>query len=165
MNDTYVEILVKRASKYDKSKFKKLATVLITILFCTAVMSGSLFVYILAVLVVVAYYFVIQLFDIEFEYYYLDGELDISKIYNHSRRKTVMTLNESMIKIIAPQGAEILEEYDSLKTVDYSANDPKNLPMVMICEYKKELRRVLLQVDSGLLKELKRNMPNKVKIY
>ena len=164
MNDTYVEVLVKRKSKSDKNKLTKLALLLIILSFCIAMISTSTLVYIFTVLIAFTYYTLVQRLDIEFEYYYMNGELDISKIYSKSRRKTIISASDSMIKIIVPQGEEVTLGYESLKTIDCSANDPMRTPLVMICEQKKDLKKILLQPNDHLLKELKRNMPDKVKI-
>ena len=48
---------------------------------------------------VLGYYFLVQNYCVEFEYFYMDGEFTISKIINGSRRKKILELNDGVIKL------------------------------------------------------------------
>ena len=164
MSDYYVEVLVKRNVEKEKKNRKIIMFFIFAIFIMVGIMTSISVVYYLLILAGLIYYFLIVKYCIEFEYFYMDGEFSVSKIINKSRRKKVMTLNDGMIKLIAPSGAAVLQEFCNLKKLDCTANEPLNLPYVMVCEHKGELKAVNIQMTDELYKELKRNMPYKVKL-
>ena len=105
---------------------------------------------------VLGYYFLVQKYYVEFEYFYMDGELTITKILNKSKRKKILELNDGQIKLIAPVGSTDLQNFHSLRKIDCSANEPLDFPYVMVCEHKGELKAVNIQMTDELYKELKK---------
>lgn len=162
MVDYYVEILVKRNVEKEKTKRKIIMYVVITMTAVLGTVTMAPILHGLFVLSLLGYYFLIRNFCVEFEYFYMDGELTISKIVNKSRRKKILELNDGLIKLIAPVGSDKLQGFHNLKKIDCAANEPLNIPYVMVCEHEGELRAVNIQMTDELYKELKRNMPYKV---
>ena len=113
MNDIYVEQLVKRKSDYKNAFYKGLLVFLVA----AFVLMGFFF-YRIFLLVAfgmgVAVYYLMQLFDIEFEYLYVNGELDFDKIYAKSRRKRILTVTMAHLEMMAEKGSHHL---DSLRTM------------------------------------------------
>lgn len=165
MNDYYVEFFIKRDVENEKKKRKIIMLVTMAILFGLGIAIKSQFLLCLFVLSILGYYFLVQKYFVEFEYFYMDGELTISKIYNKAKRKKVLVLKDRMIKLIAPMGSAELNGCRDSKKIDFTANDPLMLPYVIICEHNGETKYVNIQMNDELYKELKRNNPNKVKKY
>ena len=161
MSDNYVEVLVKR--NIEKKNRKMIMFVIFAILIAAGMMTSISGFYYLLVLAVLAYYFLVIKYCIEFEYFYMDGEFSISKIYNKSRRKTILILNDGMIKIIAPVGSNELQSFRELKEKDCTAKEPLNLPYRIVYIHNGKPEAVNIQMTDELYKELKRNMPYKVK--
>lgn len=165
MNDYYVEVLVKRNVEKEKQKRKIIIIVILAILIMAGIITAKNGIYWLLVLAGLAYYFFVVKYFIEFEYFYMDGEFSISKIYNQSRRKIILTLNDGMIKIIAPVGSAELQGFRDLKEIDCTANESLDLPYKIVYIHKGEQKAVNIQMTDELYKELKKNMPYKVKRY
>lgn len=162
MMDGYIEILVKRNVDKEKSLRKKIIIALMISLIIVAFFTKfPLFCFMLLPLIL-GYYFMVWNYYVEFEYFYMDRELIISKIYNRSRRKEVLTLNDGMIKLIAPISSDKLQKFNNMKKIDCTTNESFDLPYVMICEHNGELKVVNIQMTNELYKEFKKNMPDKV---
>lgn len=162
--NNYVEILVKRNVKDEKKKRKLFAFTSMALMFVLWIATTSSVFCVGLILSLLGYYFFVQNYFVEFEYFYMDEELTISKIINKSRRKKILELNDGEIKLIAPVGSAELQEFYDLKKIDCTENEPLNLPYVIVYEHHGALKAVNIQMTKELYKELKRNMPNKVKL-
>lgn len=115
-----------------------------------------------AALLGIAWYFVRQNADVEFEYIHTNGDFDIDKVIANSSRKRVASVDLGRVDIIAPMGSPELERFEGLKRADYSAKDSENPPYGMVCMLKGERKLLLLQLDEKMLASLKKWMPSKV---
>lgn len=65
--------------------------------------------------------------DVEYEYTYFDGSLDIAKIMSKQSRKELFSTNiKEDMELIAPTGASELQYHQVAKTFDYSTRIPGN---------------------------------------
>lgn len=165
MNDYYVEVLVKRDVEKEKKKRKLVILAMMTMLFVLGLATKSLISFCLFAVCVLGYYFLVRDYCVEFEYFYMDGELTITKILNESKRKKILELNAGQIKLIAPVGSADLQNFHDLRKIDCSANEPLDIPYVMVCEHKGELKTVNIQMTDELYMELKKSISYKVKRY
>lgn len=161
----YVELLVKRAPVKGAELLKKLVGGLGILLLLMGFAFGNLLFLILAVAAGLVYYFKILRMNVEYEYFFGDGEFEITQIYNESKRKKFMTLTESMIELVAAADADEVDYYGHAKEVDCSANDPENPPYVIVCNADGAKKKVLIQMNEELLRAMKRQMPSKVRLY
>ena len=84
MSDLYTEVLVKK-QQTGKDKAIKGVLIFFTVLFAAAgIMMNPLILLLALVLGIVDYIFIPKL-SVEFEYLYVNGELDIDRIYSQSR--------------------------------------------------------------------------------
>ena len=87
MNDSYSELLVK---KKQTAKDLIIKFLLIGLIAATAVLGlmGIIFAWIATLILGVVAYFVLPNLDLEYEYVYVNGELDIDKIMSKFQEKT-----------------------------------------------------------------------------
>ena len=85
MNDSYKEILVKRQTPVGMRVLKG-ALIGLTVL---SLVAGLLMwpLLIVGAILIAVDYFVVPKFDVEYEYLYVNGELDIDAIYSRQKRK------------------------------------------------------------------------------
>lgn len=164
MHDQYIEVLVKRKPIEGIKTIKQVCLSLVIAMFLIGCMSSMVLFYVLSVVFALFYYFIILRLDVEFEYYYLNGELDISQIFNRSKRKEVVSLNESTIVLVAPVEAQEVQGLGYLRTIDCSSNDSADSIYAVIYNHQNTVKKVLINKNDDLLKYLKRKMPNKVKL-
>lgn len=165
MSDSYVEVLIKRDVKKGKKKRKTIILMTMVILLVLGMTTKSPIPFCLFALNIVGYYFLVHNYYIEFEYFYMDNELVISKIVNKSRRKKILELNGGVIKLVAPLNSAELEVFNDLEKLDCTANEFSKLPYAIVYMHKGNLKIVKIQMNDELYKELRRDMPYKVKDY
>ena len=123
MSDLYTEVLVKK-QQTGKDKAIKGVLIFFTVLFAAAgIMMNPLILLLALVLGIVDYIFIPKL-SVEFEYLYVNGELDIDRIYSQSRRKRAASYELSNMEILAPYQSHQLDSYkknQSIKRYNYSS--------------------------------------------
>ena len=132
--DIFCEYLVKRK----KSSSEKIMISVIIILGILFTLGSLLFLFpilstlisslgaVVFPLVVVIWYLVIsyiKMYSVEYEYSITDGEMDVDKIVNKSKRVRVLTMRLRNFEVIAPiLSDKYTNEFKALKTADCSAN-------------------------------------------
>ena len=160
MNDFYTEHLIKQ-----KPTAKTMAIKAALIALCV-VSALAMFVipfgYFITVIVIFVVVTIFKRFDLEFEYLYINGDLDIDKIMNMQSRKKQFSTNIKEMEIIAPSGSAELHPYQRLKTLDYSTLNPEDKVYEMVTSFKGETVRVLFNPNEKILNEMKNMAPRKV---
>lgn len=111
------------------------------------------------------WYFLVPRLSVEYEYSYVNGELDIAAIYSKKSRKHLATLELTQAECIAPLGSDALSGYgDTYKVVDYSSRNP-NADVKTYVMIKPDTReKILLHLDGTMLDDLRYRMPRKVTV-
>lgn len=164
MSDLYKELLVQRKTS-PKDTMAKAGLILLTVLVVLlALLTFNTIIFIVAIAVGVADYILFPRFDVEFEYLYMEDEIDVDKIFSKTRRKRAMSIDLSKMEIMAPLGSHRLDSFQNqkLKTMDFSSNDKEKRPYVLITSTEKERVKVLLQLDCDIVRDIKRRRPRLV---
>lgn len=169
MSDLYTEIIVKR-KKTPKDTILKALLIAATVLAVLAALFTTLglIAFIVAVALGIADFFLIPTFDVEFEYLYVNGELDIDKIMSKQKRKRVYSADIKNLELLAPTNSHALDSYNrrqDLKTLDFSSRDEQNKSYTMIIKGEKGLERVIFEPNEIILKDMKRVAPREVNLY
>ena len=127
MNEVYYEVMVAKK----KVPFMKTAQIMFAVMagfFVFAMMIGMWWGLILAVAFGFASHFLKMFGDIEFEYLYIDKELQIDRILARSNRKRMETLDLNQLEILAPVHSHELDSYRNrnYKKADYSSGEEAN---------------------------------------
>ncbi len=99
--------------------------------------------------------------NLEFEYLYYSGDLDIDKIMGKQKRKRVFSTDIKNIEIVAPTGAPELYRYKDLKTYDCSTNSG-NKTYEMVITKKDQKVKVMFEPKEEILKSMKMYEPRKI---
>lgn len=167
MADLYYEELVKR-KEGGKNKLIRFGLMGLTaVLIILAILSLNIIFILPAIVVCVADIFIFPNLSIEWEYQYVNGELDIDKIMNKQKRKRVKSFETTNAEIIAPARSHRLDYYNSntkLKTLDFTSADPDraNLVYAMIIADDNETIKVLFEPTADMLKDIRMKAPRKV---
>lgn len=160
MNEYLIEQLVKK-SKTTATTMKKVGLILGTVIAVFLMFVQPILVWIAAIMFVVDY-FMFKRLDIEFEYVYFNGDLDIDKIMGMESRKRVFSTNIKFLKVIAPMGSAELQPYQRLKVFDFSTHNPEDKVYEMITLFKGETVKVLFNPNDKILDGMKNMAPRKV---
>ena len=163
MNDAYSELLIKKETTV-KDRLIKVLVIAVIVL---AVLAGFMqpLAWLLALGAGIGAYFLFPNLDLEFEYVYVNGELDIDKIMSKMKRKKVKSLDLSKMEIMAPVKSHRLDHQNhnsNLKVYDFSSGNQSHKIYAMIITDDKDLCKVLLEPDEELLKNIEKSCPRKV---
>ena len=166
MSDLYTEVLVKK-QQTGKDKVIKGVLIFFTVLFAAAgIMMNPLILLLALVLGIVDYIFIPKL-SVEFEYLYVNGELDIDRIYSQSRRKRAASYELSNMEILAPYQSHQLDSYkknQSIKRYNYSSGieGQGHKPYAVVISKDNAMQMVIFEPDEVMLKDIRNRAPRKV---
>lgn len=160
MNDFYTEQLLKR-------KTPVMGMVLVGVCAALTILSCLLIVMLpLGILAPVAFgfitYLVYQRVNLEFEYLYVNGDLDIDKIMARTKRKKAFSCNIRDVEIVAPAGSPELRPFANVKAKDYSSNLPDHKVYELILIEGGEKTRVLFEPNDTILEGMRVLAPRKI---
>ena len=160
MNEFLTEQLVKRRQT-TVTTMKKAGLIAVTVLSAFLALFHSLLIWVTIILAVVDA-FLFKRMNLEFEYLYFNGDLDIDKIMNMQSRKRVFSSNIKEMEVIAWSGSVELQQYQRYKILDFSTQNPDDKVYEMVTQFKGEIVRVLFNPNEKILNEMKNMAPRKV---
>ena len=164
MNETYFEILVNKKTS-PMLKIAQIATAALTVVCALAMLLGFVWGIVLAAVFALACYFVTLFSVVEYEYLYVDKELQIDRILSRSKRKHMLTLDLKQLEILAPVRSHELDRYRNGKQeiLDYSSgeDDYNKVKYMVIVGDKK----VIFEPTEDLVKTIQMFAPRKVFTY
>ena len=166
MKDLFTEVVVKKERTAGENFLKNLPVPL-AILF----MAAGLFVhpvFLLGLLVALLLHYVLSpRLDVEFEYSYVNGELDVAKIFSKQSRKQMASYNMKEMEIFAPLSSAHLDGFrgnPAVRKVDYSSGNPSHkeqvYAFVITADNQKEM--ILFEPGEKIIQDLRARMPQKV---
>ena len=163
MSDLYSEVLVKKEQTW-KDKLVKGGLIALVVIFAVAGIIIPILFFV-AIALGIAAYFIIPGTDLEFEYLFVNGELDIDKIMSKSKRKRVKSLNLSECDIMAPLNSHRMDYYNSnqkLKVLDFSSGNSEHKRFAIIVRDGADTCKVIFEPDETLAKTMRNTAPSKV---
>jgi hypothetical protein len=164
MNDGYEEILVKR-QKTSRDTLLKCCVIGVTALLLAAgiFLFNPVFLVLGMAAGLLSYYLVLPNFDLEYEYLYVGGDIDIDKIMAKRRRKKVASYSKDNLEIMAPTGSDHLSSYvKNTKVKDYTSADPSVKTWTLVYSSEKATEAVCLELTQEIAQDMRRYAPRKV---
>lgn len=168
MSDLYTEVIVKKRTTASDT-VKKVLLIAATVVCALGAVFTTLGLIALIPLValIVADYFLLPSFDVEYEYLYVNGELDVDKIMSKQKRKRVYKMDIKSLELLAPSNSHELDYYNNkkdLKVYDFSSQEEGAKTYTMIVKGEKSLEKVIFEPNDIILKDMKRVAPREVNI-
>ena len=131
MSDFYTEQLIKK-QKGTRETLMLIGMIVLLMLGIMAVLVSA-FGIIVMIAAIVADMIIFRQMNLEYEYLFVNGDFDVDKIMNKSRRKRLFSMNVNDLEILAPEGASELKTFKNVKVEDYSSGrrDAKRYGMVV----------------------------------
>ena len=120
MGDFYTEQLVKR-QKASSTTLIKAILIILTVLSVVLIFMIP-FGIIGPVIMIALDVFLFRSMDVEYEYLFVNGSLDIDKIMAKSRRKNMFSMEMTDLEMMAPSGSPELRPYQKQKKTDCETN-------------------------------------------
>lgn len=164
-NDVFKEQLVARKSNA-KDLVKKVGVVLgaIILLIVGATFVPSIAIFLALGLGWVAFV-LIRRFNLEFEYIFTNGELDIDKIYNKLKRKHALTVDvRSFVVMVQMNNPSLKSEIGNItKVLDYSAGEVTDSTYAAVYEDDGQRIQLIFDPNEEIFKAIKMYIPRKIK--
>ena len=160
MGEFYTELLVKKIPGAKEKLMKVLLVAMVLLSLPTVLM------YRFGVLIVVAVVafavFMFSRLDVEFEYLYFNGDLDVDIIYRKMKRKKIFSMNVSEMEMLAPINSIEVKHYDKLRTFDYSSGTRNGNEYVMVVSKNGQKGRIIFEPNEKIVEDLFYKAPRKV---
>ena len=130
-------------------------------------LTWNLIIIAISIAICVADIFIFPRFQTEWEYQYVNGELDVDRIMNKAKRKRMASYDISKAELIAPAASHRFDYYNNnqkLKVCDYSSCNPEREKLVyaMVIPEKEGLLKVLFEPSEHMIKDFRLKAPRKV---
>lgn len=166
MGDAYFEELIKQKGN-PLAPLLKVVLIALPVLFGIAGLILFPLFLIPAIALIAADAFLLPQFDLEFEYLYVNGEIDIDKIMSQKKRKRVASLDlrKDMELLCLATSHELDRFSQNVKVKDYSSKmeGDKIFAMIVNAEEKGK-EKILFNPTPEMVKEIRRICPQKVKL-
>ena len=160
MSDYYTEQLVKKKTSGKDIMIKSLLVAVTVMSFLIVPLMP--FLLIVPVLLIVLDYFMFRRLDLEYEYLYVNGDLDIDKIMNRAKRKRMFSMNVSEMELLAPLDAPELRLYQQAKAVDFTSGTGQAREYALILSDHGELKKVIFEPNETIIEGFYILAPRKV---
>lgn len=164
MNEAYYEIMVAR-KKSQALTMIKIVTAAMAVSSVILMFLGFAWGIVLAAVLGVFSYIAGQKNSVEYEYLYVDKELQIDRILAKSKRKTMENLDLNELVILAPMRSHELDYYrnGNYKKADYSSGEEtKEASRYMLIVKDKQ---IIFEPTEELVKTIRMFAPRKVFTY
>lgn len=168
MSDLYQEILISRETPF-VNRILKVAAYVVTAIFILGgmLLLNPLFL-IPGIAMAVCCYFFLPKLEVEYEYLYVNGELDIDAIYSQQKRKRIASYDMAELEILAPSTSHALDSYvnqQGAKIRDFTSRDPQTPSYTLV--FSKEGKRDIIKVELNdvIVGDVRRIAPRKVNAF
>lgn len=100
--------------------------------------------------------------NVEYEYTFTDGSVEIAAVYNASKRKEIFSFEMNNVAMIVPFGSKRIENERFSKKRDYSSKKKNDKIYCFVIESDKEKQLVLLEPDEKAMTHIKTFGRNKM---
>ena len=107
MSDLYLEELVKRRKTGTDQALRYVLMALTAIGVVLSLLTSNLIIIAVSIAICVADIFIFPRFQTEWEYQYVNGELDVDRIINKAKRKRMASYDISKAELIAPAASQV----------------------------------------------------------
>lgn len=166
MGDNYAEVIIKKRTDALATFFRiftiivTVAVVYATILYFQAVgpVVIALFIYL--------DYIVFKNTDVEFEYFFINGQLDVECIYGKKKRKPAKSFNFDKLEVMAPKSNQKILAYEhrtDIKDFNYtSCYEDRDVYVAILVGKDGKLGRLYFEPSEAMVKAISTHCPNKV---
>lgn len=165
MSDLYSELLVKKEPTV-KDAVTKYGLIGGTAIFAF----GGLFLHPLLLIGAVGFgvasYFIVPKTSLEFDYLFVNGDLDVTRVMSQSKREkkpTSISLKDA--DLVAPVESHRMDYYNGnqkMKVLDFSSGNKEHKRFAIITKVNGENCKVIIEPDEALANAMKNSAPSKV---
>ena len=165
MNGLYAEHYVKRVPTV-LQRIGKIAMIVVSVLLLLlGIMSAGPVLSFLGVAALIASYFLSPMFNVDYEYIFVDGQIDFDKISGGEKRKNALRIDLDNIEIMAPENSYRLDGYRSqqgYETRDFTSNTSEPGRYCIYMSHNGNKIRILWEPSEKMIEYSRQKAPRKV---
>ena len=100
-------------------------------------------------------------FDLEYEYIYYNGDIDIDVIKGKIKRKRMFSVNAKTLEVLAPTGSIELQQFSNLKSYDCSTNTGNQTYEMVFMKGDRKVK-VIFEPKESIVQGMRLFAPRKV---
>ena len=100
---------------------------------------------------------------IDYEYVFVDGQIDFDRIIAQNTRKTMCRTDLEKVEVVAPEGSHALDGFQNLPQQDYSSRNEEDHHYIVVAKGEKGNIRIRFTPDERLLDQMKMKSRSKIK--
>lgn len=166
MGDVFNEQLVEKKNSMKDNLIRAAIVVgaILLMFICFMIQFLAGFIVPIVVVIIIGAGFLMRRLNVEYEYVFTSGDLDIDKIFNKNKRKKFLSIDVRKIEIMAPVDSKdhARELSNFQKVVDCSSGVKKDntYAAMLVRDGKKE--KLILEPNEKMLKAIKKYIPRKI---
>ncbi len=160
MGDFYTEQLIKKQGDMKDLVIKAVlvAVAIVSVLTVFIFPMGLLF----PIIIIALVWFLISRLNVEYEYLYVNGDLDIDKIMNKSKRKRVFSTNVKEMELLAPVDSPKLGQFGNAKVINLSSGRADARLYAMVVANNGQTAKLIFEPNDTIIEGLFMLAPRKV---
>lgn len=162
MNDFYTEQLLKRKTPFSEMAF--VAVLIIVGIAALAMTPMTIFAPLVAIIFLAVAIFKARNSNQEFEYLYMNGDLDIDRIIAKSKRKQVFSGSLNQLEILTKADSHELDAYTGAPLKDFSSGMHKDRECVAVYVKDGQSMKIVFEPNDSILQAFRMQAPRKVRI-
>lgn len=160
MGDFYTEQLVEKQTNMKDIVIKAVLVAVTIVSFLVMLMFP--FGILAPVAMIVLDVIMFQRLKVEYEYLFVNGDLDIDKIMNKSRRKKMFSANVADMELLAPIDTAQLRQFQNARTYDFTSGTGQGNEYAMIVSDQGELKKIVFEPNDMIIEGFFLMAPRKV---
>ncbi|HKL99766.1 MAG TPA: DUF6106 family protein [Mobilitalea sp.] len=165
MSQLYAEAGVKRKDTAATMGLRLLMILGIVIGFLILLL-GQMF-GVVGVVLIVALFYLYPKLNVDYEYVFVDGQIDFDRITGKSKRKTLLRIDLDQVEIIAPASSRELDAftYVKLEVKNFASGDKDSKPYVIIANVDSKKTKITFEPSEKMVSMIRQKSPRKLVMY
>jgi len=164
MNQLYAEAGVKKKQDLLTITYRVLLVLAVFVALYIASLKGVF--PIISVVMIAGVIFLFPRLNVDYEYVFVDGQIDFDRIIAKSKRKTLLRVDMEQMEIVAPSGSHALDGYThvQLVTQDFSSGNREKKTYIIIANVKERKCRIVFEPSEKMIDMMKQKSPRKISL-
>lgn len=166
MGDSYAEVIIKKRMSMMQTFFRVFMVVATVIMTYFSILNLQVYGLIIIILFVWLTYLVFRNTNLEYEYFFINGQLDVECIYGKKKRKPAKSFNFDKLEVMAPITHQKILAYEhrtDLKDFNYTSGFPdRKIYVAILVGQKGNLGRLYFEPSEKMIKTIYTHSPSKV---
>ena len=163
MEGMYVESGCKVANTFKSVMLRVLVVLAVVVTFVFATVLNAKILFVLGMIGGCLAVWLWPRFNIEWEYIFVDGQLDFDTISGGEKRKTRLRIDFDEVEVVAPCNSHALDAYRNTKVLNYSSLRKDARVYVVVAKIGEQgLCRIHFEPSDKMLDAMKMKSPRKV---